>query len=181
MAGMSALVATTAGVVHGALQRLADPRRADDASARRAFADAQSAMQHELDGVLAHAGSLQADPGALQHSGIQPQLTSLVALALYTRHLAAALAEPATHTITAAQWQQLDADTSDNFRSALAVLGGRLPASIRDPHGVGSALADGDPGDPAAVAIVRINETLLTFMAAVQPGSADPSPDPGRP
>jgi len=177
LADMSALVSTAGRAAHGALQRLADPCLAGDADAQRRLADDEATLQRELDDVLSRAGWLRGTPGALQHSGIEPQLTSLTVLALSVRHLCAAVGGTGS-TVSSAQWQELDAWTGDNVAAALAVLSGRLPASIRTVR-ITAAAAGAD--DPAVEAVLRINETLVTLMGAVRPGATDPSTWVGRP
>lgn len=173
--GMAAVLTTSAGIVHNSLEARADPDSTARAERRRAIADAESALQSHLDDVLAHAGPLRRDPGAQQRSGIESQLTSLMALAFYTRGLVRSEGEsPAlTGTMDARRWQLLAAATRDNFASALAVLDERLPPRIHDLSDLG--IADADPQSPSLVSVARINETLLAFMGDVRPGSADVS------
>lgn len=174
LASMSAFVAATAGVTHAAIQRLADPRLVGDGAARHALAEGEAAMQRELDGVLAYAAPLRLDPGAMQHSGIQPQLTALTALAFTARRLVAVSERGPASATDPGEWQRLDEATRDDFQAALVVLDGRLPATVADRAGVDASAADAER-EPALALVTRIDAILLGFMASLRPGSTDPT------
>lgn len=178
LASMSAFVAATANVTHAAIQRLADPRLVGDGAARQVLAEGEAAMQRELDGVLAYAAPLRLDPGAMQHSGIQPQLTALTALAFTARRLVAVSERGAASATDPGEWQRLDEATRDDFQAALVVLDGRLPATVADRAGVDASAADAER-EPALALVTRIDAILLGFMASLRPGSTDPTGETG--
>jgi len=145
-------------------------------------------MQRQLDEFLRNVAPLRRDPGSLQRSGVETQVTSLTALAYYARHLATdtrgapaaapSQGAPVASTKTPAFWQHLDAATRDNFDSTLAVLDDRLPTRVHDPKDF-TTPSGRTASDPALEDVERINQTLLAYMAAMHPGSTGAGPDSG--
>lgn len=170
--GMSDVVDTAMSVTRAALQRLADPASAS-ASVTADGAAAEATMNSRLHQIRVEAEPLRHNPGALQRSDIESQLTSLSALLYYTRHLVKNVDQVSAPTVRPEQWQGLLAATADNFTATLSVLDGRLPSRVHDLDEV-AATAGAGAGEAERLAILdveRINQTLLDYMSSITPGS----------
>ena len=126
---------------------------------------------------------LRHQPGSLQRTGIEAQLTGMWSLAGYGDRLARSIRTLTPDERASVDWQAVSAATADDFAAVQAVLADRLPARIHS--------SDDFPVDPGTVAspglretllnIQRLNQTLLSLVDAVRPGTVAATDDAARP
>jgi len=172
MRGMADVVRTAAGLA----QRVFERTTTGEGPAESVDLDAElRQVGSRLNHLESAARAIRHNPGSLQRAGIEAQLTSLWSLLAYEEDVARELRRVDTAVFFPDARQMIGRATADNFAAVQAVLAGDLPLRV---HTVEEFDLDPGPGASAEVQMLvlhieRLNQTLLTLIEAVRPGTVD--------
>ncbi|KAA9129960.1 FUSC family protein [Microbacterium caowuchunii] len=181
--GMAGVVDTAAALSNDVFSRVLGAPTPTDQELSRAVRE----LDAKLGDVEKLSRPIQRNPGSLQASGIEAQLTCLWALLDYEGHAMRLLRRFAGDSSSAARWRDLSVATSENFEAVRAVLSGSLPQRVHVLPEVGEDPSATELERTMILQVLRLNQTLLALLDAVAPGTVasmtngrDPARQSGR-
>lgn len=130
-------------------------------------------LVRRLDALESIARPMRRNPGSLQSTGIEAQLTSLWSLLYFEQRIARQLQRLEVASLSSDEWIRIAQATAENFAAARAVLAGDLPLRVHAASDFDLDLRPGVSADERelAVFVERLNQALLSLIEAITPGT----------